>query len=263
MATQLLMYKSAVPISRTRHAGGYVEMGADYAFSGEVNCVPLMTVEFPLAAREFAIVFAGQSGEILPAVILGVRDKQNLFVSSGRTWGARYVPAFVRRYPFIFTRSEDRLMLCIDEEYPGFNREGRGQPLFADEGKPSPYLDQVMQFLQQYQREFTRTRVFCNRLDEMGLLEPMVAQVPVTQGEQVSMGGFLVVSRAKLKALPADKLAELAKTDQLELVFLHLQSMRNFDLLQERMHGAPETMPDADGSAPVAQEPAPAADAVQ
>jgi hypothetical protein len=38
----------------------------------------------------------------------------------------------------------------------------------------------------------------------------------------------MAVSRAKLKALSGDKLAELAKTDGLELLYLHLQSMRNF-----------------------------------
>jgi len=57
--TQLLIYKSAVPISRARHGDCHVEVGADYAFTGDVNSVPLMAVEFPQAASEYAIVFAG------------------------------------------------------------------------------------------------------------------------------------------------------------------------------------------------------------
>ena len=43
------------------------------------------------------------------------------------------------------------------------------------------------------------------------------------------LGGFMAVNRAKLKAVPGEKLAELAQTDELELLYLHLQSMRNFE----------------------------------
>ena len=41
--------------------------------------------------------------------------------------------------------------------------------------------------------------------------------------------GFLGVSRERLRALDGDKLESLAKTDELELVYLHLASMRNFN----------------------------------
>jgi hypothetical protein len=54
-------------------------------------------------------------------------------------------------------------------------------------------------------------------------------------GEKLSLGGFWAVNRAKLKALSGEKLAELAKTDELELLYLHLQSMRNFNLVKDRL----------------------------
>jgi hypothetical protein len=69
----------------------------------------------------------------------------------------------------------------------------------------------------------------------------MQAQFTLPAGEKMSIGGFTVVNRAKLKALPEDKLAELARTDELELVFLHLYSMRNFNALKDKLvqaHGA-------------------------
>ena len=81
MATQLLIYKTAVPISTARHRDLSVESGASYAFSGEINSVPVMAVEFPAAASEYAIVFAGAEGEVMPAVILGMRDQENLYLS--------------------------------------------------------------------------------------------------------------------------------------------------------------------------------------
>src|SRR5262249_45693918 len=121
------------------------------------------------------------------------------------------------------------------EEFPGTNQEGRGQRLFDQEGKPSPYLDNVLKFLQEYQAQFLRTQRFCARLRELDLLEPMQAQVNTADGKQLSLSGFLAINRDKLKALPGDKLAELIKTDELELIFLHIQSMRNFEHIREKL----------------------------
>lgn len=268
MSNLLLIYKTATPISRSRHSDCFVEIGADYGFSREVNSVPLMAVEFPQAASEYAIVFAGADGEVLPAVILGVRGNENLFLSKESVWGAKYIPAFVRRYPFVFSRSGDQFMLCVDEEFQGFNREGRGRALFGQDGKPSEYVDRVLKFLKEYQTQFLRTQAFCKKVQELDLLEPMQAQVTVESGRKLSLSGFMAVNRAKLKALPADKLAELAKTDELELLFLHMQSMRNFEGLRDRLESAAlnaaahplevESAPAGAGSAPAGAEPVPA-----
>ena len=249
MSNMLLIYKTATPVSRSRHSDCFVDMGADYAFSGEVNSVPLMAVEFPQAASEYAIVFAGNDGEILPAVILGVRDNENLFLSKPTGWGAKYIPAFVRRYPFVFQRSGDQFLLCVDEEFEGFNREGRGRALFDESGKPSDYTDRVLKFLKEYQTQFLRTQAFCKKVQALDLLEPMQAQVTLNSEQRLSLSGFMAVSREKLKALPAEKLAELAKTDELELLYLHIQSMRNFEGLRDRLESA---------AAPAAAEPEPA-----
>jgi hypothetical protein len=198
-----------------------------------------MAVEFPEAASEYAIVFSGSQGKVMPAVILGMRGQENLFVSKDAVWHAKYIPAFVRRYPFVFsiTPDEKRFMLCVDEAFTGFNREGRGQRLFGDDGKPTPYVDNILKFLQGYQRQFQRTQAFCQNLAELDLLEPMQAQAELASGEKLSLSGFMAVNRAKLKAVSGDKLAALAKTDELELLYLHLHSMRNFMGLKERLAG--------------------------
>jgi SapC protein len=237
MATQLLIYETAVPVSSGRHGSSSVEVGSDYAFARNVNSVPLMAVEFPNAASEYAIVFAGAQEAMMPAVILGLRGNENLYLSGDGTWQAKYVPAFVRRYPFVFSTSDDgkTFMLCVDEAFPGFNGEGRGQRLFSDDKKPTPYVDNVLKFLQEYQVQFLRTQAFCRKVKELDLLEPMHAHVSTGLGERLSLGGFWAVDRAKLKAVPGDKLAELAKTDELELLYLHLQSMHNFNSLRERL----------------------------
>jgi hypothetical protein len=156
-----------------RHADAWFEPSRNFAFTAEINAVPLMAVEFQHAAAEFAIVFSQVGSDIMPAAVLGVRGQQNLYLTEDAHWRAKYVPAFIRRYPFVFSSSEDQqtLTLCIDETHPGFNREGRGQRLFGDDGKPSAYVEQVLKFLQEYQTHFERTRSFGKKLQTLNLLE--------------------------------------------------------------------------------------------
>jgi SapC protein len=239
MAKQLLIYETAVPVSPARHADVSVEVGSTYAFSAGINAVPLTALEFVPAAAEYAIVFTRAGESVMPAVVLGVRGDENLYLSSDGQWKAKYIPAFVRRYPFVFSTSTDgkRLTLCIDEAYPGVNREGRGQKLFGENRKPSVYVERVLKFLEEYQAHFMRTQAFCKRIEELGLLEPMQAQVVTPKGEKLSLSGFSAVNRDKLRALDGDALASLAKTDELELLYLHLSSMRNFNDVKDRLIG--------------------------
>lgn len=256
MASQLLIYESAVPVSSGRHAGWSVEVGTDYSFSRNVNAVPLMAVEIPNAATEYAVVFSGSDDTIMPVVILGMRGNENLYLTMQGGWQAKYLPAFVRRYPFVFSSSADgaTFTLCIDESYPGCNQQGRGERLFDEHGKPTPYVENVLKFLEQYQIEFRRTQAFCGKLLALGLLEPMRAQANLATGERFALTGFMAVNRERLKALPAEALADLAKTDALELLYLHLHSMRNFSGMMDRLGArrSAETGEAADGS-PVAQ----------
>jgi hypothetical protein len=246
MATQLLFYESAVPLSAARHADLAIE-ASNYSFARGVTSVPLTAVEFPSAAEEYTIVFAGRPGEFVPVAIVGVRASENLFVDAAGAWDAKYLPGFVRRYPFVFTTPDegDTYTLCVDEGYPGLNREGRGQRLYDAEGKPSEFTGQVLEFLRQYQVEVVRTRDFCRKLEDLGLLEPMQVEVGSAAGERSSLGGFLAVDRDKLKALPPERLAELAQNDELEMIYVHLQSMRKFGQMRSRLDarqpaGAPD-----------------------
>ena len=90
--------------------------------------------------------------------------------------------------------------------------------------------------------QFQRTQTFCETLKSLDLLESMQAQVTLPGGNQQSLTGFQVINRERLKALDGDKLAELAKTDALELAYLHLQSLNNFAVMVGR------ASPDSSGS---------------
>jgi hypothetical protein len=237
MATQLLIYETAVPITQARHAQWSVEVGEDYAFSKNVNSTPLVTAEFARAAAEYPIIFAGSEEALMPAVVLGLRGSENLYLDGQNQWKAKYLPAFVRRYPFVFSSSEDgkTFTLCVDEAFVGCNQEGRGERLFDEDGKPTAYVQNVLRFLQGYQAEFERTQSFCRKLKELDLYEPLQAQINLESGQIVSLTGFMGVSREKLNALPGETLAQLAKSGELELIYLHLNALQNFEALRERI----------------------------
>ena len=241
MATQLLIYETATPMSYGRHGDWFVEVGTDYSFSRSVNSVPLMSVEILSAAAEYAVVLGGTGDVVVPAVILGLRGDENLYLTERGGWQAKYIPAFLRRYPFVFSSPDDgkTFTLCIDEAFPGFNQKGRGERLFTEDRKPTPYVENVLKFLQQYQIEFRRTQAFCKKLKDLNVLEPMQAQISLDSGERMFLTGFSAVDRARLKTLSAEALADLAKSDELELIYAHLFSMRNFAGMRDRLAKAP------------------------
>jgi hypothetical protein len=232
-----MIYENAVPVSHDRHGNWSVEVGTDYVFCRGVNSVPLMLPEFASAAPEYAIVFGVTGDAVMPVAVLGVRNDRNLYVTREGGWEAKYIPAFVRRYPFVFYTRDDAktFTLCIDEAFRGFNQSGRGERLFGDDAKPTPYVENVLKFLQQYQFEFERTRAFCKKLKDLNLLEPMQAQIKLSSGERMALRGFSLVSRARLKTLSASTLGELVHSEELELIYVHLFSMRNFASLRDRL----------------------------
>jgi hypothetical protein len=247
VSKQLLYYEKVTPITADRHKDLYVKAPDDYGFARHSNSVPLMAVEFGPAAVDFAIVFAGDKSSVMPVAMLGVENDQNLFIDEHGSWEASYIPAFVRRYPFVFSKNEDgdTFFLCIDEDFAGCNDAGRGERLFDADGERTQYLGSVLNFVQEYQAQFVRTQAFCAKLRELDLLEPMQAQFSLPSGKKAALTGFMAVNRAKLKGLDADKLSALAQTDELELIYLHLQSMRNFAAMLKRVGGEDADQSDA------------------
>jgi hypothetical protein len=240
MTAQLLFYNEVVPISAERHANWHVRSLQDYSFTNKVNSVPLMAVEFLNASSDFPIVFAGDDETVMPVLLLGMRNAENVFLDSAGHWEGKYIPAFIRRYPFVFSRSEDgeKFYLCIDESFPGFNQEGEGPALIGEDGKASEYTQGVLKFLSQYQAEFQRTQTFCAKLKELNLLERKQVEATLPSGEKMSLTGFFTVDRPRLATLSSEAIVDLVRSGAYELICHHLASLRNFNVLRDRTSDA-------------------------
>ena len=238
---QMLIYDGVTPLAKDKHLNYSIKPIPGYDFARGTNSVPVMAGEFALVAMYYAIVFGQANDGVIPAAVLCVRDNENIFVNPDGSWAAAYIPAFIRRYPFVFGTDDKNttFTLMVDVSCTAFNNAGEGERLFDGiTGEQTPFLTGVLDFLSEYQGQSVITQTFCKTLSDFGLLEPAEAHLPLPNDPERRLNGFLMVSRDKLRALPAKKLAELNASGALELIYLHLFSLMNLNRLQQRIAGA-------------------------
>lgn len=233
----LLMYERLVPIDREQHRQLRVHQGPGrLGFARETNSMLLAATELPLAALDYPCVFV-QTGEHHTLVaIVGLRDKENLLIDAAGDWAEQsYVPAFVRRYPFVLAEQpgNDQLTVCIDEAFDGLDKV-QGEALFDEQGQDTPYLKQLQTFLLSFHQDMLVTARFAQRLAELGLLVDRTIDCQLN-GENITLNGFKVIDENKLRALAPDVVQELFASGALGWVHAHLLSLNNVSKLGARL----------------------------
>lgn len=229
------LFRRPRPLDRTVHKSLTIDRKAGFAFARAQVAVPITLSEFAAAARDYPIVFAGTP--VQPFALLGLREGHNLAVNDAWQWRkGRYVPAHLRRYPFVFMETQDsQFLLCIDEAAEHFTAESKldPQPLFAA-GEPTPLVGDAMKFLAAFQSEFAATRELAAAIDAAGLLIDRQAEVELAGGAgHLSLGGFRIVNEEKFAALADDVFLDWRKRGWLAPIYFHLQSLANFALLTD------------------------------
>ncbi len=233
---ELLFYRKIVAIDKDQHRHLRIGTIKDYRFAARSNSVPIAVVEFFEAAREYPIVFTGSSDMApLPAVLLGLRDSENLFVSDTGKWNARYIPAFIRRYPFVLANADhDQLLVCIDESHPVVGDAG-GQSLFTQHGEATPFLNNAITFMQNFHAETQRTHAFMQRVMELKLLTAVSARAELKSGTAHQLDGFSIINEEKFRALEPETVEEFFRNGWLSFIDAHLISLGNLGPLIDRM----------------------------
>lgn len=242
MAT-LLFYDKPVAINKETHKEATIApIGSDYSFAAKTNSVILAGIEFAEAAKEYPLVFTKAGDRMIPVALMGLRNDENLFVDDEGKWDARYVPAFVRRYPFVLAElnKDGDLAVCIDESYAGLNAD-EGEKLFDDEGEYSPTLKHAIDFLTEYQRQYKRTEAFVKRLEDLDLFVELTARVNMKSGEKFALAGLQVIDEKKLLALDADSAMPMFSAGELAWVYAHLLSLSNLARLVDKLAAESDT----------------------
>ncbi|MBM7063199.1 SapC family protein [Pseudomonas sp. UL073] len=233
--TTMLLYKEIKALNRDEHKTLKLKPAADCAFAAHTHLVPLAGLEFFQAARHYPIIFIGQGEQLMPIALLGLAEGQNTFLDATLQWQANtYVPAFVRRYPFVMAQDgSENFTVCFDAAYSGWNEE-EGRELFGAEGENSAYLNEMIQFLQNFTREMERTRELVSTLNTLELLTPRTLQLTHPSGESFVLRDFQAVDEAKFAALSDEQVLSLHKSGFLGWIYAHLMSLGNANLLFER-----------------------------
>jgi hypothetical protein len=168
-------------------------------------------------------------------VLLGLANHENLRLTPQGRWDARYVPAFIRRFPFLTARvkGSNAPGVFVDAAWSGFS-DTEGEPLFDAQGEPTDTLKRALDFLQRFDEEQRRTRAFSQRVAELDLLKDVQVEVSLPDGKKLTVNGFLTVDEEKLNQLPDATIVDLHRSNMLMLMQVHLLSMNNLPALAER-----------------------------
>ena len=231
-----MFYASPRPLDRVKDAKLKISRPSHFRFTDGTNAIPLLIDEFPMASAYYPIVFAAGPTPV-PAAVVGLKNDSNLFLDQGGRWvNGAYLPAYVRRYPFILMDDPEQkqFVLCIDEKSDMLGEKGE-YALFDGEN-PSEFTKSAMEFCAALRQQGDATDAFVAALKEFDLLVPNDAQIDLRDGTRLQLSGFLVIDPQKFDALPDSIILQWRKKGWLGLVYAQLLSSHRWQNLVDMMH---------------------------
>lgn len=258
LSGSLPLYNKPEPLNPQQHQGkGLRYTDRPFEFLKDAHFVPVTLGEFGSAGATFPIIFLGE--QKTPVAAMGLQAGANLFVnpedSSFETF--TYLPAFVRRYPFVAANhgeESDRFTVCVDAGSHLFS-DNPEQPFFNDAGEPTEFTNRAIDFVRRFESDVAVTQTFVKRLNELDLFDQQQATFQPrdaqgqAQGEPQVIASYWGVSSEKLKALSPEVLAELRDNTYLGAIYAHMLSMTQWEHLiaraAQRQQGAGTPPPPA------------------
>lgn len=233
------LYKKPEPLTVEAHGKlGVKSPDKPFAFMSGAHFIPMTVAEFAPAGLNFPIIFMGDTK--LPAAVMGLNPGENLFVDAeGVVPVDVYVPAFVRRWPFVLAQGQgsEQLVVCIDRDADVVSEEPDAP--FFENGEISDFTKTAIQFCENFETERQRTEAFIALLNKHDLFELKTAQFTPrnadgTPGQPQQIADYYGVSETKLRALAQEDLAQLRDNGALQQIYAHLMSLLNWEFLIAR-----------------------------
>jgi len=223
-----LFYNELQPLSSQAHGSWKVRMLENAPFFAKAHAVPLTIEEFVIAQRFYPIVFSVGENPV-PLALFGLNEGVNVFTDeNGQPTGNIYVPAYVRRYPFMLAKLRpdvDELSLCFDGTAGVLGDFDDGEPLFVD-GEPTESVKNTLSFCEQFEQAGMRTGMFVQELIHNKLLIDGEVTIEASGSDQPFVyRGFQIVSEERLKDLRGDVLRKMVQSGLLPLIHAHLFSL--------------------------------------
>jgi hypothetical protein len=224
-----LFYNSIEPLNLDQHGKMKVRAIQSMPEAGRTHAVPVTIDEFSLAQRHYPIVFS-VGGTPVPIALMGLNEGVNVFLDeNGRVSDPNlYVPAYLRRYPFLLARlrqDSDELSLCFDPTSGAVGEFDEGEPLF-DGDQPSAATKAILEFCEQFEAAGIRTNAFIEELVKTDLLmDGEVAIQPEGAEQPFVYRGFRMIDEEKLRNVRGDELRKMNQNGMLPLIYAHLFSL--------------------------------------
>ena len=226
---------SLVPVSREAHGQMRLRPFSSFSFVQSAPVIRIVAGELAQIAANFPIAFLDENGSPAPYAVMGLSQTENQFVSEDGQWLAQYVPAMIRRFPFMPGRTPngqgDVAALMVDDAWLSTDE---GEPLFGpDEGEPSGPVARAIQLVGMIEVEAAQLGVLSKALAAHGLIEPLTVEMKLSEdGLPTKLEGLSGVSEAKLLELPDAAFLELRKSGALNLAYAQLLSVAQFARVQ-------------------------------
>ena len=233
----VLFYSNPEPLTPELHSRiGLRRVDNPFAFAAKSQIAPLTVTEFAVAALSYPIIFAGERRQ--PLAVMGVNGDVNMFIqANGQFEPGMYIPAYIRRYPFVLAAdaANEQLVVCIDRAATMLG-DLPDLPFFDPAGQPTDYTKGCIQFCNDFETENRRTESFVSVLTDLDLLETRKQMyTPMnpdgTPGQPQELAEFYAVSEDRLKALPDAKIRELMENGALPQIYAHMISLNGWDRL--------------------------------
>ena len=244
-ATLPLLYNDLVPLNSNDHATWKSKGLENAKFMEGQHAIPLTIEEFIPASRHYPIIFSAAEQPV-PLVLMGMNEGVNTFMDDeGMFTKQVYVPAYIRRYPFLLAKlrpDTEELSLCFDPTAGAVGEFDEGTALF-DGDKPSEATQGILKFCEDFENAGSQTYGFIQELTKLDLL--MDGEVSIQQEGQDKpyvYRGFKMVDEEKLRELRGDALRKISQNGILPLIYAHLfslQLMRDVFALQVQQGKVP------------------------
>jgi SapC len=222
-----LFFNDLVPLSSVEHSTWKARSTDTAPFFANQHAIPVTIDEFAVAQRYYPIIFSVGDAPV-PLALMGLNEGVNTFVDAeGKLLGDTYVPAYVRRYPFLLARlreDADELSLCFDPSSNTIGDFEEGEALFED-GQPTDAVKAILGFCEQFEQAGQRTTAFMKELVDNKLLMDGEVSIQTDAEQPFIYRGFQMVNEEKLRELRGDTLRKMMKSGLLPLIHAHLFSL--------------------------------------
>lgn len=198
-----------------------------------------LTFEFRNLQAFYPILFQQSGDDFDPVALFGFQEHENLFLDE-QGWQAGYIPAMVRREPFLIGFQESKTpdapekirVLSLDMDHPRVNTE-IGEPVFQPLGGRTTFVEDAADLLEAIYEGIDLNKAFVGAMREHDLLESVAMEIELKDGSRNTLIGFHCIDEEKVQELPAEVLGEFSQKGFLMPMFMALASIANIQRMVE------------------------------